>query len=214
MTLDFSILWQKLPLLLEGAAITLEITFAALVLGTAVGFLVALTRLLQVPVLRQLGRVYVLVFRGTPLLVQLFILYFGLPSVGIKLGPWPAAILGLGLNTGAYVSEIIRAAVESIDRAQWEAGLLEARHLTVLWFIVLPQAVRRMLPPLTNQFISTLKNSSLVSLLTIEELFRRGEQVIYSTFRAFEIYLGVAAIYLLMTTVLSTLQDYLEARLD
>ncbi len=214
MTLDWTILWEKLPLLLEGALVTILITSASLLLGTILGFTLALFRVAKIPGLSQFARFYVTIFRGTPLLVQLFILYFGLPSIGVALEPWPAGILGLGLNTGAYVSEIIRASILSIDQPQWEAGMMDSSYFETLAFIVLPQALKRMIPPITNQFIITLKNSSLVSLLTIEELFRRGEQIIYSTFRAFEIYLGVAAIYLVMTSVLSALTEYLENRLE
>ena len=214
MTLDWSILWEKLPLLLEGAVVTIIITSMSLLLGTVIGFLLAIFRVAKIPVLAQLARFYVTIFRGTPLLVQLFILYFGLPSIGISMGPWTAGVLGLGMNTGAYVSEAIRAAIISIDQPQWEAGMMDSNYFETLGFIILPQALKRMIPPITNQFIITLKNSSLVSLLTIEELFRRGEQIIYSTFRAFEIYIGVAAIYLIMTTTLGALTEYLENKLE
>lgn len=213
MNLDYTILIEKLPLLLVGAVVTLQITTLSLLLGTVIGFLIAVVRVAEVPFLVGFVRGYVTLFRGTQLLVQLFILYFGLPSLGIELDPWPAAVLGLGMNTGAYVSEIVRAAIGSIDRAQWEAGEMDSAYLETLWFIVLPQAIKRMLPPMTNQFIITLKNSSLVSLLTIEELFRKGEQIIYSTFRGFEIYTGVALIYLVMTAALGFVADYLENRL-
>ncbi len=214
MTFDWSILWDKIPLLAEGALVTLEVTSVSLLLGSVIGFLLALLRVAKIPVLSQIARLYIMLFRGTPLLVQLFILYFGLPSVGITLDPWPAAILGLGLNTGAYLSEIMRASIMSIDWSQWEAGMMDSSYFETLGFIVLPQAMKRMIPPITNQFIITLKNSSLVSLLTIEELFRRGEQIIYSTFRAFEIYIGVAAGYLIMTTILGMFTEYLENRLE
>jgi len=213
-TFDWSILWDKIPLLAEGALVTLEVTSVSLLLGSVIGFLLALLRVAKIPVLSQIARLYIMLFRGTPLLVQLFILYFGLPSVGITLDPWPAAILGLGLNTGAYLSEIMRASIMSIDWSQWEAGMMDSSYFETLGFIVLPQAMKRMIPPITNQFIITLKNSSLVSLLTIEELFRRGEQIIYSTFRAFEIYIGVAAGYLIMTTILGMFTEYLENRLE
>jgi polar amino acid transport system permease protein len=213
-TFDWSILWEKIPLLAEGALVTLEVTSVSLLLGTVIGFLLALFRVAKIPVLTQIARLYVMLFRGTPLLVQLFILYFGLPSIGIALDPWPAAILGLGMNTGAYLSEIMRASIMSIDWSQWEAGMMDSSYFETLGFIILPQAMKRMIPPITNQFIITLKNSSLVSLLTIEELFRRGEQIIYSTFRAFEIYIGVAIGYLIMTTILGMLTEHLENRLE
>ncbi|MDT8307694.1 MAG: amino acid ABC transporter permease [Anaerolineae bacterium] len=213
MNLEWSILFDRLPLLLEGALVTLEITAVSLFFGSILGFFVAIFRVGRIPILAPIARIYVTALRGTPLLVQLFLIYFGLPSIGIDLAPWPSAVIGLGLNTGAYVSEIVRASILSISQSQWEAGMMDSSYAATLAFIIMPQSLKRMIPPITNQFIITLKNSSLVSLLTIEELFRRGEQIIYSTFRAFEIYLGVAAIYLIMTTILGALTEYLENRL-
>ncbi len=214
MHLDWSILWSKIPLLAGGAVITLEITAISLFLGSLLGFVLAILRVAKLPVLQQLAKLYIVVMRGTPLLVQLFLIYFGLPSLGLDLGAWPSAIIGLSMNTGAYVSEIMRASILSINISQWEAGTMDSSYFETLAFIILPQALKRMIPPLTNQFIITLKNSSLVSLLTIQELFRRGEQIIYSTFRAFEIYTGVAIMYLIMTSTLGALTDYLENRLE
>jgi len=213
MNLEWTILWQKLPLLAEGALVTIEITSITLLLSAVFGFFIAITRVAHIPVLEQLSRAYVTVMRGTPLLVQLFLIYFGLPSLGIDLSPWPSAIIGLTMNTAAYVSEIMRASILSINVSQWEAGMMDSNYFETLLFIVLPQALKRMIPPLTNQFIITLKNSSLVSLLTIEELFRRGEQIIYSTFRAFEIYIGVAVMYLIMTSIFGALTEYFENKL-
>lgn len=214
MNLDWSILWRSIPLLFEGAIVTLKITSISLVLGSLFGFLIAIVRVANIPVLKQLAKIYVTVIRGTPLLVQLFLIYFGLPAMGIDLGSWPSAILGLSMNTAAYVSEIMRASISSINISQWEAGVMDSNYYQTLAFIILPQAIKRMIPPITNQFIITLKNSSLVSLLTIEELFRRGEQIIYSTFRAFEIYIGVAIMYLIMTSILGYITEYLENKLE
>ena len=214
MNLDWSILWRSIPLLIEGAIVTLKITSISLVLGSLFGFLIAIVRVANIPVLKQLAKIYVTVIRGTPLLVQLFLIYFGLPAMGIDLGSWPSAILGLSMNTAAYVSEIMRASISSINISQWEAGVMDSNYYQTLSFIILPQAIKRMIPPITNQFIITLKNSSLVSLLTIEELFRRGEQIIYSTFRAFEIYIGVAVMYLIMTSILGYITEYLENKLE
>lgn len=211
--LEWSLLWDKIPLLAEGAVVTLQITSLSLLFGSVLGFFLAIVRVAKIPVLAQFAKIYITMFRGTPLLVQLYLIYFGLPGLGITLDPWPSAILGLSLNTGAYVSEIMRASIQSINTSQWEAGMMDSTYFSTLIFIVLPQAAKRMVPPITNQFIITLKNSSLVSLLTIEELFRRGEQIIYSTFRHFEIYIGIAIGYLIMTTVLSIFADYLENKL-
>ena len=157
---------------------------------------------------------YVWVIRGTPVMVQLFILYFGLPQLGIKLPSMVAGVLGLAINTGAYVTEIIRAGIQAVDKGQMEAALsvgMSFRQAMVR--IIGPQATKICIPPLVNQFIMTLKNSSIASLVTITELFRTGEQIIYTTFRSFEVYMAVAVLYLLMNSVFMIIADRLERKM-
>lgn len=214
MSLDYSVVFHKIPILLEGCWVTLEISFFALLLGMVFGIAGALCRISSHPFLRGLAFVYVWVIRGTPVMVQLFILYFGLPQLGIKLPSMVAGILGLAINTGAYVTEIIRAGIQAVDKGQMEAALsVGMNYRQSMVRIIGPQATKFCIPPLVNQFIMTLKNSSIASLVTITELFRTGEQIIYTTFRSFEVYTTVAVLYLLMNSVFMVIADNLEKRM-
>ncbi len=214
MNLDFSVVLTKIPILLEGCVVTLQISFFALLLGMIFGIAGALCRISANRALNSLAFMYVWVIRGTPVMVQLFILYFGLPQLGIKLPSMVAGVLGLAINTGAYVTEIIRAGIQAVDKGQMEAALsvgMSFRQAMVR--IIGPQATKICIPPLVNQFIMTLKNSSIASLVTITELFRTGEQIIYTTFRSFEVYMAVAVLYLMMNSVFMVLADRLERKM-
>lgn len=214
MNLDFSVVLTKIPILLEGCVVTLQISFFALVLGMIFGIAGALCRISANRALNSLAFMYVWVIRGTPVMVQLFILYFGLPQLGIKLPSMVAGVLGLAINTGAYVTEIIRAGIQAVDKGQMEAALsvgMSFRQAMVR--IIGPQATKICIPPLVNQFIMTLKNSSIASLVTITELFRTGEQIIYTTFRSFEVYMAVAVLYLMMNSVFMVIADRLERKM-
>lgn len=214
MNLDFSVVLTKIPILLEGCVVTLQISFFALLLGMIFGIAGALCRISANRALNSLAFMYVWVIRGTPVMVQLFILYFGLPQLGIKLPSMVAGVLGLAINTGAYVTEIIRAGIQAVDKGQMEAALsvgMSFRQAMVR--IIGPQATKICIPPLVNQFIMTLKNSSIASLVTITELFRTGEQIIYTTFRSFEVYTAVAVLYLIMNSVFMVIADRLERKM-
>jgi polar amino acid transport system permease protein len=214
MNLDFSVVLTKIPILLEGCVVTLQISFFALLLGMIFGIAGALCRISANRALNSLAFMYVWVIRGTPVMVQLFILYFGLPQLGIKLPSMVAGVLGLAINTGAYVTEIIRAGIQAVDKGQMEAALsvgMSFRQAMVR--IIGPQATKICIPPLVNQFIMTLKNSSIASLVTITELFRTGEQIIYTTFRSFEVYMAVAVLYLMMNSVFMVIADRLERKM-
>ena len=214
MNLDFSVVLTKIPILLEGCVVTLQISFFALLLGMIFGIAGALCRISANRALNSIAFMYVWVIRGTPVMVQLFILYFGLPQLGIKLPSMVAGVLGLAINTGAYVTEIIRAGIQAVDKGQMEAALsvgMSFRQAMVR--IIGPQATKICIPPLVNQFIMTLKNSSIASLVTITELFRTGEQIIYTTFRSFEVYMAVAVLYLLMNSVFMIIADRLERKM-
>ena len=214
MNLDFSVVLTKIPILLEGCVVTLQISFFALLLGMIFGIAGALCRISANRALNSLAFMYVWVIRGTPVMVQLFILYFGLPQLGIKLPSMVAGVLGLAINTGAYITEIIRAGIQAVDKGQMEAALsvgMSFRQAMVR--IIGPQATKICIPPLVNQFIMTLKNSSIASLVTITELFRTGEQIIYTTFRSFEVYMAVAVLYLLMNSVFMIIADRLERKM-
>lgn len=203
MDLDFSPVWRGMDSLLHGAAVTIEITVASLVLSCIVGLVIGMARLNSSNrVVYTLASTYVLFFRGTPLLVQLFLLFFGLPQFNITLPAFFCGIIGLGLYSGSYVSEIVRGAIQSIDRGQMEAARsMGMSHAKAMRIIIIPQAVLRMIPPLGNEFIALIKNSALVSLLTIADLMHEGQVIISTSYRSLEVYLAVAAMYLVLTTV-------------
>ena len=174
----------------------------------------ALCRISSNPVLKSIAFFYVWIIRGTPVMVQLFILYFGLPQLGIKLSSMTAGVLGLAINTGAYVTEIIRAGIQAIDKGQMEAALsVGMNYRQAMVRIIGPQATKICIPPLVNQFIMTLKNSSIASLVTITELLRTGEQLIYTMFRSFEVYTAIAVLYLIMNSFFMIIADNLEKRM-
>ena len=216
MDFNVEIIKNALPLLLAGAGITIEISAISVGLGLAIGCLVSIIRLTQFRLLRYLGNVYVDFIRGTPLLVQIFLVYFALPAIiGQRVDAFFAAISACSINSGAYVAEIFRGGIQSIDNGQMEAG----RSLGMSWcqtmrYIILPQAFKRIIPPLGNEFIAMLKDSSLVSVIGFEELTRRGQLIIARTYASFEIWLAVALIYLLMTFVVARLTGILERRFD
>lgn len=214
MTFDFGLIEKAFPLLLLGAAVTIEITVVSVAVGFIIGLVVGVARISQIKILRIIAAIYADCIRGTPLLVQIFLIYFALPMVtGHRIEPFFAAVMACGINSGAYVSEIFRAGIQSIDPGQMEAG----RSLGLSWwqtmlYVILPQAVKNILPPLGNEFIAMLKDSSLVSVIGFEELTRRGQLIIAQTYGSFEIWLTVAALYLAMTLAISRLVAYLERR--
>ena len=217
---SLEIIFEALPTLLRGAVVTLQLTAIATVLGLLGGVLLGLARLSRVWFLRLLSRCYIDFFRGTPLLVQLYIIYFGLPvllrslGIGFKFDQWSAAIVGLSLNSAAYLAEIVRAGIQSIDIGQKEAaGSLGLGAWQTMRYVVLPQALRRMIPPLGNEFIILLKDTSLVAVIGYQELFRNGQLIVANNFRAFEIYGAVAIVYLMLTIFSSQVFSWLERKM-
>ncbi len=215
MNFDFTPAVADWRALLSGASVTVEVTVCALVLSCILGLLIGIGRLYpQRKVLYGFCTVYLSCFRGTPLLVQLFIWFFGLPRFGILLPAFACGVLGLGMYSASYVSEIVRGAIQSIDRGQMEAARSLGMSQTQAMFkIILPQAFVRMIPPLGNEFISLIKNSALVSLLTIHDLMHEGQKIISVSYRSLEIYLVIAAIYWLMTTFTTVVLRRIELRL-
>ena len=208
--MDFELIQRALPILLMGAGVTIEIT----AFSVAIGLFVGIARISQFKILRIMAAVYADCIRGTPLLVQIFLIYFALPmAIGQRVEPFIAAVAACGINSGAYVSEIFRAGIQAIDVGQMEAG----RSLGLTWwqtmrFIILPQAFKNILPPLGNEFIAMLKDSSLVSVIGFEELTRRGQLIIAQTYGSFEIWMTVAVLYLIMTMAISRIVAFLEKR--
>ena len=212
--MDFELIQRALPILLMGAGVTIEITAFSVAIGFFIGLFVGIARISQFKILRIMAAVYADCIRGTPLLVQIFLIYFALPmAIGQRVEPFIAAVAACGINSGAYVSEIFRAGIQASDVGQMEAG----RSLGLTWwqtmrFIILPQAFKNILPPLGNEFIAMLKDSSLVSVIGFEELTRRGQLIIAQTYGSFEIWMTVAVLYLIMTMAISRIVAFLEKR--
>ena len=214
MEINFDLMMQAMPLLLTGAAVTVQITALSVLLGIIIGLFVGIARISTYRVIHLIAAVYVDFLRGTPLLVQIFLVYFALPVVtGQRIDPFVAAIAACSINSSAYVAEIFRAGIQSIDAGQMEAGRsLGMSWLQTMRYIIVPQAARRVIPPLGNEFIALLKDSSLVSVIGFEELTRRGQLIIARTYASLEIWLCVAIIYLAMTVSISRLVAWLERR--
>ncbi len=202
------------PLLRAGLIFTVPLTLITFVLGILLGLLVALARLYGPTPLVALVRFYVWLIRGTPLLVQLFLIFYGLPSAGIVLDTFTAAVIGFTLNIGAYSSEIIRATLAAIPKGQWDAAYsIGMNWPQVMWRVILPQAARIAVPPLSNTFISLVKDTSLAAAVTVPELFQAAQRLASVTYEPLILYIETAIIYLLFSSVLSTLQDRLERKL-
>src|SRR5471030_2434137 len=183
------------PFLLKGTLFTLQLSIGGMIFGLLLGFMLALMRLSRFWPLSWLSRFYVSVFRGTPLIAQLFMIYYGLPQFGIELDPIPAAMIGLSLNTAAYTSETLRAAISSIEKGQWEAASsIGMNHWQTLRRVILPQAARTALPPLGNSFIGLVKDTSLAATIQVPELFRQA-LVTSRTLEVFTMYLAASIIY-------------------
>jgi cystine transport system permease protein len=181
--------------------------------GLMLGFLLALMRLSNTRVLKLTAKAYVSLFRGTPLLVQLFMIYYGLPQFGIRLEPMTSALIGLSLNVAAYTSETLRAAISSIDKDQKEAAVsLGATKFQTMVLVTIPLAARMALPPLGNSFLSLVKDTSLAAAIQVPELFRQAQLITSRTFEVFTMYLAASMIYWLMAAVLSYMQNYLEKK--
>ena len=209
------LLRDALPLMLKGALWTLLLAVCSVFFGALIGTLVAITRLARVPALSQFAALYVSCMRGTPLLVQLFVIYFGLPSIGIQFDPISAGILGLSLNVGAYLSETIRGAINGVEHGQKNAALsLGLTQAQTLRYVIGPQALRLAVPSLSNSLISLIKDTSLVSVIAVGELMLATKEVIATTFQPFPLYLAAAAIYWAMSASFETLQKKLETRLN
>lgn len=215
MEFDFSLITQSLPLLLHGALLTLEITALSVGFGLLIGLVLGLAQLSKTPLLRWPAKIYVDFIRGTPLLIQIFIIYFALPAVlGTRIDPFIAAVTACSLNSGAYIAEIFRGGIQSISIGQLRAGLsLGMTHVQTMRYVILPQAVKRIIPPLGNEFIAMLKDSSLVSVIGFEELTRSGQLVIAETYGTLEIWSCVAILYLIMTLTITRIVAYFEKRL-
>lgn len=209
-----SLLQLAAPVLLRATLLTLGFAVAAMVLGLALGALIALVRVLEVPGLQWLMRGYVSLFRGTPLLVQVFVIYYGLPSVGIEFSPLVAGVLALTLNVGAYLSESLRGAMVGIGQGQWMAGAsLGLTRVQTLTHVVAPQALRMAVPSLSNSLIGLIKDTSLISVIAVTELMLATKELISTTFQPFPLYLAAAGIYWVLSLSFEQVQRWMEKRL-
>lgn len=205
---------ESLPTLLwAGLVYTIPLTLLSFAFGLTLGLGTALLRLFGPRPLARVAQFYVWVFRGTPLLVQLFVIFYGLPSVGIYLDAFPAALIGFTLNIGAYGSEIIRATINAVPRGQWEAAYsIGMSWRQALTRTILPQATKIAVPPLSNTFISLVKDTSLAAAITVPELFQAAQRIVATTYEPLILYILAALIYLALSSVLSRLQAWLEVR--
>jgi polar amino acid transport system permease protein len=213
MTLDFSAIAPYLHMLLTGAKVTIQASLLSVIFGALLGIFVGALRVVPVTPIRSIAATYIYIIRGTPLLIQLFLIYFGLPSLGLNLNAFTAGIIGLSINSSGYVGEIVRGGIEAVPKGQWEASkVLGLSYLKTMRFIILPQAIRNMLPAIGNEFVTLIKESSLLSTLAITELTMVGQQVRSVTYASFETFIVVGIIYLVLTSVTSFSLQYVEKK--
>lgn len=204
-----------LKILLPGIQVTIPLTIISFSLAMVIGIITAMIQFADIKGLKQLARFYIWVIRGTPLLIQLFVVFYGLPSVGVIIDPFPAAVVVFSINEGAYSAETIRGALESVPKGQIEAGYCSGLNfIQIMWHIVLPQALRMAFPSLANGLIAMVKSTSLTANITVMEMFMVTQQIVARTYEALALYLELAFIYLMFSTVLTRLQTYIERRLN
>ena len=202
-------------ILIPGLTMTIPLTVISFSIAMVIATITALVQFANIKILKQLARFYIWVIRGTPLLIQLFVVFYGLPNIGIVLEPFTAAVIVFSINEGAYSAETMRAALESVPVGQMEAGYcVGMSYLQIMWHIVLPQALRTAFPPLSNSLIAMVKDTSLAANITVMEMFMVTQQIVARTYQALILYLELAFIYLMFSTVLTKLQSYVEHRLN
>ena len=209
-----SLLVQSLPVLAQGAVLTVKFAVLSMIFGLIAGAVLAVMGISHNRALKWIARVYVSVFRGTPLLVQIFVIYYGLPSLGISLDPTPAGVIALSANVAAYLSESMRGAILGIHNGQWLAAYsLGLSRRQTLRYVIAPQALRIAVPSLSNSLISLIKDTSLVSVITVTELLRSAQEVIATTYQPLPLYLAAAAVYWVLCSILELVQRRFESRL-
>lgn len=213
--MDFASMTKYIPLFLEGIKITVQISFVAVIIGAVLGLLLALLKLSSNKVLSFLATVYIQIIRGTPVLVQLYIVYYATyPLFGFNIPPYIAAVATFGLNSSAYVAEIIRSGIQAVDYGQMEAGRsLGMPHGMVMKYIIIPQAIKNILPALGNEFVVLLKETSVVSIIGTADLVRQADIIKAATYSTFEPYIIIAVIYIIMVQGLSSVMNRVERRL-
>ena len=201
-------------ILVPGITISIPLAAISFILALLISIVTALIQFANIKGLKQIARFYIWVFRGTPLLVQLYVVFYGLPNVGILIDPFPAAVLVFALNEGAYSAETMRAALESVSSGQLEAGYcVGMSYMQIMRRIILPQAMRTAFPPLSNSLIGMVKNTSLAANITVVEMFMVTQRIVARTYEALALYIEVALIYLAFSTILTLLQRLGEKKL-
>jgi cystine transport system permease protein len=201
-------------ILIPGIKVTIPLTLESFAFSFVLGLILAIVQVADIKILKQISKIYIWIFRGTPLIVQLFIIFFGLPSIGIVLDAFPAAVIAFGMNLGAYNAEVFRSAILAVPKGQTEAAyLIGLNYPQTLFRVILPQAFPIAFPSLFNNLISLLKDTSLASSITVVELFTTAQQIAARTYEPFALYCEAAVIYLIFSTVLTWLQSYLEKKL-
>ena len=202
-------------ILIPGLTVTIPLTVIAFSCALVIAELPAMVQVANVRGLKQLARFYIWVFRGTPVLVQLFVVFFGLPKLGVLIDPFPCAVLVFSINEGAYCAETMRAALESVPRGQMEAGYcVGMSYFQIMRRIVLPQAFRTAFPPLSNSLIALVKDTSLAATITVSEMFMATQRIVARIYEPLALYIELALIYLLFCTVLTRLQAVVEKKLN
>lgn len=213
--MDLTVLKEMLPAIAKGSITTLELTIISVFLGSVIGIFVALLKLTKNKIVLGAASFYTWLFRGTPMILQLFVFYYGLPSVGIKLSPFQAAILGLSLNSGAYMAEIIRGGILSVDKGQFEASkALGFTYYDTMKRIILPQTIKIIIPSVGNEFITMLKDTSIVSTIAMVETMRSAQILYSSTFKPMEAFFIAGCLYLIMTTIFTTIFSVYEKKMS
>jgi glutamine transport system permease protein len=213
---QINVVWESVPTLLSGTKLTVIITIVGLLIGFAIGAFTGLLKISRNYFFRKTAGIYIEGIRGTPIMVQVMFIYFGLPmAINTRIPPLTAGIIAIAINSGAYIAEIVRGAFQSIDQGQKEAGRsIGLTHFQTMLYVIWPQAFKRMIPPLGNQFIISLKDTSLLVVVGVGELTRTGQEIIAANFRAFEVWIAVAIMYLAMTLTLSAVLNYIEKKMD
>jgi His/Glu/Gln/Arg/opine family amino acid ABC transporter permease subunit len=213
--MDFSVIWHYLPYLLRGAAVTVEVSLVSLILGSLIGLALTFGRTSKYPVLRGVIWTYVWVIRGTPLLLQIFVVYYWLPTYGILLPAFVAGVAALALHAAGYYVDIFRAAIQAVPTGQVEAGhAIGLTQWQIMWRIVIPLSIRPALPAYIGQSINLVKNSSLVSVIAVQELMYTSQSIYSSTYKVAEILGTAGIIYLLINSALEGLQNWWERHLS
>ncbi|MFX3633989.1 MAG: amino acid ABC transporter permease [Candidatus Pristimantibacillus sp.] len=213
--LDFSILMEYKEEFWAGFLTTLQVSLLALVLSIVIGMIVAVMKISPIKLLKGIATVYIEFIQNTPLLIQMFFIYFGLPAIGIQLDPFVSGTLGLGIYSGAYIAEAIRAGIQAVSNGQVEAGRASGlSYLQTMRYIILPQAIKVVIPPLGNQFLNLVMGSAILGSLSGKDLMYYGDIISSDTFIVFDVYIFVALFYLILTLPLSFLISYLERKLS